>query len=120
LAEFALVEDINNHDQRDLKFFIFGTRCALEGEQSTKIYLMTEGNKFKPFSFFSLYLKMNIMRIVFTKYLVAIIFQLLILQKKMVGLTIKFYNNKRSHWSLNLKKLNFFYINQQHDYLSYK
>lgn len=40
--------------------------------------------------------------------------------EKMVNQAIEIYNNKRRHWSLNLKTPNVAHILQQHDYVSYK
>jgi putative transposase len=40
--------------------------------------------------------------------------------KKMVDQAVEIYNDKRRHWSLNLKTPNFAHSNQQHDYVSYK
>lgn len=40
--------------------------------------------------------------------------------KKMIDQSVKIYNSKRRHWSLQLKTPNFAHINQQHDYVSYK
>lgn len=39
---------------------------------------------------------------------------------KMIEQSVKIYNSKRRHWSLQLKTPNFAHINQQHEYVSYK